>query len=348
LTPLRPLLNVENDAQWVLMMSWLIGAFLPDGSFSHLVLEGEQGSAKSTTARLLLSMIDPSEAGLSAPPKDETDATVSALSTGVLGYDNLSGCRADISDVFCRFSTGQGYRTRTLYTNLDLTVVSVKLPVLLNGIDATVMRPDLLERCIKLKLPFIPPQKRQTETDIWSEFAAIHPGCLGALLEAVSCGLRYLDTTRLSDPPRMADFCQWVVACEPALPWKPGEFMDAYRAMQEDATRALAEDDSLASSLVEWAGSIAPGSAKDVTAKDVLSHVNEITECGPGRDFRHWPSSPEALAHRLTRLAPILRAHGIDVSRLPRTMNSRSRWRFWREGPQGVIDFEADGIPIAA
>jgi hypothetical protein len=133
----RPLLNAADDSQWCLMAGWVVGAFLPEGAFGHLVLEGEQGSAKSTTARVLQCLLDPSDAGLSAPPKDETDATVSALHAGILAYDNLSGCRADIADVFCRFSTGQGYRTRTLYENLSVTVASVKLPILLNGIDTT-------------------------------------------------------------------------------------------------------------------------------------------------------------------------------------------------------------------
>ena len=78
------------------------------------MLHGEQGSAKSTTALVLQSMLDPSDAGLNSPPKDETDATCPRLHTGILAYDNLSGCRAELADVFCRFSTGQGYRTRTL------------------------------------------------------------------------------------------------------------------------------------------------------------------------------------------------------------------------------------------
>jgi hypothetical protein len=223
-------LNADDDAPWLLMIGWLVGVFLPEGAFSHMVLEGEQGSAKSTTARLLQSLLDPSVAALSAPPKDETDATVSALNAGILAYDNLSGCKANISDVFCRFSTGQGYKTRTFYENLGITVAAVKLPLLLNGIDATVMRGDLLELSIILKLPRIRPENRRTEQSIWADFAALHPGCLGVLLDAVSVGLANLPNTTLTDAPRTADFCTWVTACEKALPWKPGQFLVAYKA----------------------------------------------------------------------------------------------------------------------
>ena len=337
LAPLRPLLNAGDDTQWCLMVAWLIGAFLPEGAFSHLVLEGEQGSAKSTVARILQSLIDPSDAGLSAPPKDETDATVSAMHAGILAYDNLSGCRADIADVFCRFSTGQGYKTRTFYENLGVTIACVKLPILLNGLDATVMRGDLLERCITLKLPRITPENRLTEQGIWADFAGLHPACLGALLDAVSTGLRNLPNTKLTDAPRMSDFCTWLVACEPALPWKPGEFIAAYRKTMEDANRDLAEADSVAAALAEWAEqNTSPGCGMRVTAKDLLVALNEITREWP-KDFKHWPLSPEALAHRLVRLAPVLRAQGIEIRKLKRTEKARSRWEVWRDGPQGFL-----------
>ncbi len=350
LDALRPLLNAGDNAQWCLMLAWLIGAFLPEGAFSHLVLEGEQGSAKSTTARILQSMLDPSDAGLSAPPKDEVDATVSAMHAGILAYDNLSGCRAELADVFCRFSTGQGYRTRTFYENLGVTVASVKLPILLNGIDAMVMRGDLLERSIILKLPRITPESRRTEQGIWSDFAALHPVCLGALLDAVSTGLRNLPNTKLTDAPRMSDFCTWVTACEPALPWQPGQFIAAYTGKLEDANRDLAENDSVASALVEWAERfVKPSSAMHISAKDMLLALNEIMRDVP-KDFRYWPSSPESLAHRLVRLAPVLRAHGIEVKKLPRTMKAR-RWEVYRHGPQGVLipqSIEAQALKEAA
>jgi hypothetical protein len=347
LEALRPLLNCGDDTQWCLMIAWLAGAFLPEGAFSHLVLEGGQGSAKSTTARVLQSMLDPSDAGLTAPPKDETDATVSALHAGILAYDNLSGCRAEMSDLFCRFSTGQGYRSRTLYSNLDSTVASVRLPIILNGIDATVMRGDLLERCITLKLPAIDKAKRLTEQGIWSDFAGIHAGVLGALLNVVSCGLRNLPHTTLADAPRMSDFCTWITACEPALPWMTGKFLTAYTQTMESANRDLADNDPVASALLDWADKcVRPGTAMETTASDLLVRLNELTRESP-KDLRHWPPDAQSLAYRLVRLAPVLKAQGIEVRRLRRTMKARSRWEIWRPGPQGVIpQFIEDASPV--
>jgi hypothetical protein len=256
------------------------------------------------------------------------------MHAGILAYDNLSGCRAEMADVFCRFSTGQGYRTRTFYENLGLTVASVKLPIMLNGIDATVMRGDLLERSITLKLPLVTSKARLTEQGIWADFAAIHPGCLGALLDAVSTGLRNLPNTTLTDTPRMSDFCKFVTACEPGLPWKHGTFLTAYKGKLEDANTDLAEDDSVASAMVDWAeANLREGASRDMVAKDLLIQLNHVMADTP-KDMRHWPASPGALAHKLVRLAPVLRAQGIEVRRLPRTKKARSRWEIWRPGPQ--------------
>ena len=219
----------------------------------------------------------------------------------------MSGCRAELADVFCRLSTGQGYRTRTLYETLGVTVCSVKLPIILNGIDSTVMRGDLLERSIKLKLPSV--TSRLEARNLWADFAKVHAEVLGALLDAVACGLRNLPNTTLPDLPRMSDFCTWVAACEPALPWKPGQFLE---------------------------NSLTPGSALVRTAADLLNELNDVTSDSP-KDMRRWPPDAQSLAHRLVRLAPVLRAQGIEMRKLRRTKKARSRWEIWRPGPQALL-----------
>jgi hypothetical protein len=333
LDQLRPLVNSGDDAQWLLMISWLVGVFLPEGAFVHLVLNGEQGSAKTSVALALVSVLDPSDAGLTSPPKDEVDATVSALHAGVLAYDNMSGCRADLSDVFCRFSTGQGYRVRTLYQNLGVTVASVKLPVIMNGISSTVMRGDLVERSIILKLPTIPPEQRLTEKGVVSDFAAMHAGVLGALLDVVATGLRNLPHTVLDRLPRMSDFALWISACEAALPWPAGRFLKTYFAKMKFANMDLVEGDTLASALVEWGERLAPGQNMQISTRELLTQLNDLTRGWP-KDLKYWPASAEDLVHKLMRLAPVLRASDIDVRKLKRTGKMRSHWEISRTGPQ--------------
>jgi hypothetical protein len=65
-------LNVEvKDIP--LVLGFLLASLRPNGPYPVLVLVGEQGTAKSTAARVLRLLIDPSLSPLRSPPKDEKD-----------------------------------------------------------------------------------------------------------------------------------------------------------------------------------------------------------------------------------------------------------------------------------
>ena len=50
---LRDLVNVQGDADFKLIVAWVIGCFNPRGPYPILAINGEHGSAKSTLCRLL-------------------------------------------------------------------------------------------------------------------------------------------------------------------------------------------------------------------------------------------------------------------------------------------------------
>jgi hypothetical protein len=90
LDELRPFVNVATDADWRLFVGWLVAAMRPAGPYPVLVLHGEQGSAKSTTARVARCLVDPNVADLRADPRDPRDVMIAATNGCVLAYDNLS------------------------------------------------------------------------------------------------------------------------------------------------------------------------------------------------------------------------------------------------------------------
>jgi hypothetical protein len=165
-------------------------------------------------------------------------------------------------------------------------------PVILNGIEDVVTRPDLADRGLFVTLPSISEAQRRPEKNLWREFELVRPRLLGALLEAASHGLRTLPGVRLDRLPRMADFAIWAAACESAL-WQAGTFERAYernrRAAIEDAIEADAVAACVRALMAErgsWTGS----------AADLL------------RDGGDRSSTPRALAGRLRR-APSPRRH---------------------------------------
>jgi hypothetical protein len=89
LEELRGLINAPEDAEWRLLVGWLIAALRPGRPFPVLVLQGEQGSAKSTTSRFLRGLIDPARPPDRARPRDERDLAIAAKNSWVLAYDSL-------------------------------------------------------------------------------------------------------------------------------------------------------------------------------------------------------------------------------------------------------------------
>jgi hypothetical protein len=167
----------------------------------------------------------------------------------------------------------------------------------------------LVDRSLVLSLPAIPEEARRCERELWDEVEALRPRLLGALLDAVSCGLRRRNEVRLDRSPRMADFAHWVVAAEPALPWPAGAFLAAYEANRGEAVESSLEADEVAVAVREL---VAEQSEFEGTAQELLATLEARVAEGV-RKSRFWPKNPRALSARLRRSAPGLRRGGVDV-----------------------------------
>lgn len=167
LAAMRPFVNVGSEADWRLLVSWLLAALRPSGPYPVLVIYGEQGSAKSSLVRALRALVDPNTAALRTTPRDERDLVIAATNGWLIALDNLSHLPDWLSDALCRLATGSGFATRELYTDADETIFAAQRPVVLNGIEELATRGDLLDRAITLYLPTIPDDKRQDEKDFW-------------------------------------------------------------------------------------------------------------------------------------------------------------------------------------
>ncbi len=167
---LQPLVNIDNPDEFRLLVSVLLSHLSPTGPYPVVILEGPQGTAKSTTERMIRSIIDPGSPPLMGEPRSEQDLVIAARNSWVLALDNLSQIKQWLSNALCRLATGGGFRTRQLYTNDGEMIFDVRRPILLNGIGAVANQSDLLDRAILLAQPPIADNRRKTEEDIWREF----------------------------------------------------------------------------------------------------------------------------------------------------------------------------------
>src|SRR5262245_5152534 len=226
---LNSFLNLASRDDFVLIVAWLLAALRSGSPYPLLAISGEQGSAKTVLSKLLKALIDPNAAPVRSLSRDQRELMIAANNGYLLAFDNLSGLPVWLSDTLCRLASGGSFAVRQLYTDDEEVLFQAARPILLNGIEEVVSRPDLGDRAIFLTLAPIGEAQRRLESELWQEFEIARPRILGVLLDAVVHGLRALGRVHLDRLPRMADFALWAAACETAL-WPAGTFARAYAA----------------------------------------------------------------------------------------------------------------------
>jgi hypothetical protein len=309
---LRPFLNVKYDADLVLVVSWALACLRNRGPYPLIALSGEQGSAKSTFCAILRALLDPNTAPLRALPREDRDLFIAANNGYLLAFDNVSGVPAWISDTLCRLANGGGFATRQLYTDQDEVLFDAARPLILNGIEDIVTRPDLADRAVFLTLEPIPEERRRPEAELWAAFEAERPGILGVLLDAVVEGLKRLPETHLPKLPRMADFALWATACETAL-WPAGTFWSAYCGNLGEAVESVIDADPVAGAVRTMMQSRTERTVWTGNATDLLGALGEVAGERVTKS-KSWPDSPRSLSGRLRRAATFLRKIGINIS----------------------------------
>ena len=117
-----------------------------------------------------------------------------------LFLDNISHLADCSSDALARFSTGDGFIKRALYTNDDDALFTPQGVVAINGINLVATAPDLLDRSLIFKLGRPADSERRLEVEIMGEFEALRPKLLGAIFTALSYAMGHLDTAKLPSP----------------------------------------------------------------------------------------------------------------------------------------------------
>ena len=111
--------------------------------------------------------------------------------------------------------------------------------------------------------------------------------------------------------PRMADFVQWVVAAEAALPWEKGAFLEAYHKNCVYLVDMALEADPVGSAVLEFVESRKEWSG---SATDLLKSLNKIVP-PEVQKLKAWPKRPNVLSNSLMRVQTFLRKKGIEIER---------------------------------
>jgi hypothetical protein len=306
---LKSFINVASEDDFVVIIAWLLAALRPHSPYPLLAISGEQGSAKTVLSKLVKALLDPNAAPVRALPREERELMIAAHNGHLLAFDNLSGLPTWVSDALCRLASGGSFALRQLYTDHEEEIFQAARPILLNGIEDVIGRPDLGDRAVFVTLPHIEDTRRRLEAELWHQFKIAHPRILGVLLDVVVHGQQRKGHTAFGGLPRMADFAHWAAACETAL-WPAGTVAHAYAANRRAAMETIIDSDPVASFVRAMMTGRATwvGSASNLLLLCTQSAANNSAKCGA------WTKNPRAFAGRLRRAQTFLRAIGIEIT----------------------------------
>lgn len=301
----------DKQTQSSLLLSYIVSCFIPGIPHPIPNLHGAQGSAKTTLARMLRRIVDPSKMEVLSFPSNSREFVQQLAHHYFAFFDNISDISDPISDLLCRAVTGEGVSKRELYSDDEDVIYAFRRCIGLNGVNPSAKKPDLLDRSILMKLERIPEEQRREERIVLQEFDAVRPLILGAVFDALSTAMRLHDSIKLTRLPRMADFARWGCAIAQALGYKQEDFLDTYYAnIQEQHQEAIQENPvavairAFMENRKEWKGSMS----------ELLEKFVEITESEKiDTKAREWPKAPNALSRRINEVKTNLSEIGISI-----------------------------------
>lgn len=305
---LRNYLTVD-DNEYILISAFLVSCIRSGFPFPIVIFTSEQGTGKSTAARVMRRLVDPNKTDFRSAPREERDLVIAATNAWLCSYDNISVVPDWLSDALCRISTGGGFSTRTLYENSEETIFAAKRPILLNGIGEIANNGDILDRAVLIKLKPISKDERKTEAEFWGAFEKDHVAIFSGLLDAVVTALNNIDITKLAKYPRMADFAQWSAAAESAFGFKKNAFINAFEANQNAGNYIALEGSAFAEVIQKYAKTNGNFSGN---LQGFLDALKPFTTDEQSKS-KTYPKTARGVRGKLERINPNLRAIGINI-----------------------------------
>lgn len=315
--------NMQN-----IFVAYLASLFIKDIDHPCLVINGEQGSGKTTMCTFIKALVDPVDDNRPCLfPKNNADLALMFRENYLLAFDNAETLDSKLSNKLCTIVTGGREYVRKLYTDDEMIHFDLHQPIIINGIHNIVKKSDMLSRSIIMNITK-PTNKDEFANDkvtLMNEFMEDRAIILGGIFNILSKALvhyRPNSIQRLGHDIRMSSFYDYgYYICEA---WKKGsgiEFCADYIALLEHQLRDFKKNpdliDTLKSFLEEekdfhWEGMM---NALSETLNNFIKLVGDM--------HTKIPSTPNRLSREISNLLVDLEASGIVVEMSKTRNNSR-------------------------
>lgn len=302
--------------QRLLIMVYIICLFVPDIPHPLLIMIGDKGAAKTFTSTTINQVVDPTITEKIIIQKNERDLIQTLKQKYLTVFDNASALSDRVCDILCQSSTGGGISYRQLYTNEGENIAQIKHAVIINSITPPIIRDDLLDRSIIMKLLRIDPQARKTEQELKVEFEKDKPHILGGIFDALSSAMAIYQYVELEVSPRLADFAKWGYAVAEALGESGDQFIEDYFRNVDTQNESVANNNVLCQSVLTL---MAEQHSQCKSVAETHGDLKRIA--GEDAKARTFPKLPHNLRNHLDQLKSTLLEYGISYEFSERDKN---------------------------
>ncbi len=227
LARLRALLNPATERDWRRCLAWLVSALHPAGPYPILVLHGPAESGKSTAARLLRSLLDPSWTPCRPLPRTDRQFLDLAFHNHIVAIDEVQRLSAKTVHRLTQLSSGASFSFKERGDDREPIPIFLRRPAIL-VLDRPPAHPSLAARSLTVQTKAFTADTRRLEPDVWQEFTTLHAQLLGLICDAVSAALRNLPNIKPPSLPRLADAALWAAAAAEVFGLTPEDLLAAF------------------------------------------------------------------------------------------------------------------------
>jgi len=283
--------------------------------------DGPAGTMKSIDSSLTKRIVDPNgikkEDNISSMPKKIDDMNIQMYNRYQIVYDNLSYIPREVSDTLCKAITGSSNSKRTLYTDMDEIILSIKRKLIINGISPNLERPDLQDRIISYEREPLEKDDRLTEEEIEEKFQELLPSILGQIFETLKKAMEIHKQVKKEIKPRtrMADFEIWGESISRALGYKSYSFLEKYHEKIRKKSISLIESQPLVKAIVSL---LEKTPIYENSMEATFHHLKEIgigLGIDVGSKYERFPKSSSKLSSELIIIEPHLAKLGIKYQK---------------------------------
>lgn len=314
-------LNVPRR-DWTTVLAWMILRIVsPLSALPILMVQGEPGSGKTTTATRIKELLDPSGSNVSIMPREAERLADVLYPRSVCLFDNITGVTQAQSDILAIAATGGAHEKRKLYSDGDIFIQDISRQVIMTCVDTPVLRADLRSRILFIVSESLKDNYRSTQ-EMYYEWQEDLPHFRAVLFRLASEVMADMHDNHYTPTARLADFSIVTQAVDSvfkkygiSVPSASSRMVEAQEELARDSIHPIIEFiiDSLD---VEVEG----------TPSQILSELVSIAK-ERNHPINTWGSTGRWMSSRLKENASALEDAGVVVENYQEKTKGRNAYR---------------------